>query len=84
MAVVLVIGASRGIGRGLVQACVARGDRVIATVRQRKDMDSLHTEGAEVLVVDVANPASVSGLTWQLDGEEIDQAWYVAGVWDRW
>lgn len=82
MAVVLVIGASRGIGRGLVQACVARGDRVMATVRQRTDVAALRAEGAEVLVVDVAQPASVSGLMWQLDGVELDQAWLVAGVWD--
>lgn len=82
MAVVLVMGASRGIGRGLVQACVARGDRVIATVRQRADVAALRAEGAEVLVVDVAKPASVSGLMWQLDGVELNQAWLVAGVWD--
>lgn len=82
MAVILVVGASRGIGRGLVRACVARGDRVIATVRQRADVEALRAEGAEVLVVDVANPASVSGLAWQLDGLEVDGAWYVAGVWD--
>jgi len=81
MAVILVMGASRGIGRGLVRACVARGDRVIATVRQRADGEALRAEGAEVLVVDVADPASVSGLAWQLDGQEIDCAWYVAGVW---
>jgi NAD(P)-dependent dehydrogenase (short-subunit alcohol dehydrogenase family) len=30
--------------------------------------------------VDVANPASISGLAWQLDGEKIETAWYVAGV----
>ena len=82
MAVILVMGASRGIGRGLVRACVARGDRVIATVRQRADGEALRAEGAEVLVVDVADPASVSGLAWQLDGQEIDCAWNVAGVWD--
>ena len=82
MATVLVIGASRGIGRGLVQACVERGDRVIATVRKAADVQVLRDAGAEVLVVDVAQPASVSGLAWQLDGEEIDQAWYVAGAWD--
>jgi len=28
----------------------------------------------------VADPASISGLAWQLDGEEIDVALYVAGV----
>lgn len=81
MALVLIVGASRGIGLGLVQAYVAEGHRVIATVRQAADKPRLQAEGAEVLVVDVANPASVSGLAWQLDGEEIDLALYVAGVW---
>lgn len=82
MAVVLVIGASRGIGRALVQACLERGDRVIATVRQQADVQALQAAGAEVLRMDVAQTASVSGLAWQLDGVELDQAWYVAGVWD--
>ena len=81
MALVLIIGASRGIGLGLVQAYVAQGQRVIATVRNAADKARLQAEGAEVLVVDVANPASVSGLAWQLEGEEIDLALYVAGVW---
>ena len=81
MALVVIIGASRGIGLGLVQAYVAQGQRVIATVRNAADKARLQAEGAEVLVVDVANPASVSGLAWQLDGEEVDLALYVAGVW---
>ena len=83
MAVVLVIGASRGIGQALAHACLKRGDRVIATVRQPHDAQALRDAGAQVLVVDVAQPASVSGLAWQLDGVELDQAWYVAGVWDN-
>lgn len=82
MATVLIIGAARGIGRGLVQACLERGDRVIATVRQPADVQVLRAVGAEVLCIDVAQPASVSALAWQLDGEEIDLAWYVAGAWD--
>lgn len=81
MALVLIIGASRGIGLGLVQAYVAQGQRVIATVRNAADKARLQAEGAEVLVVDVADPVSVSGLAWQLEGEEIDLALYVAGVW---
>ena len=81
MALVLIIGASRGIGLGLTQAYLAQGHRVIATVRNPADKTWLQAEGAEVLVVDVADPASVSGLAWQLDGEEIDLALYVAGVW---
>lgn len=33
--------------------------------------------------MDVADPASNSGLAWQLDGEKLDVAVYVAGVIDR-
>ena len=83
MATVLVIGASRGIGQGLVQACLERGDRVIATARQAADVQALRAQGAHAFALDVAQPASVSGLAWRLDGESIDQAWYVAGVWDE-
>ena len=82
MALVLILGASRGIGLGLTQAYVADGHRVIATVRNPADKPRLQAEGAEVLVVDMAQPASVSGLAWQLEGEEIDLALYVAGAWD--
>ena len=64
-----------------MQAYVAQGHRVIATVRNPADKTRLQGEGAEVLVVDVADPASVSGLAWQLDGEAVDLALYVAGVW---
>lgn len=82
MALVLILGASRGIGRALVEAYVGQGHRVIATVRKAEDKATVQALGAEVLLVDVANPASVSGLAWTLECEEIDLAVYVAGVWD--
>jgi NAD(P)-dependent dehydrogenase (short-subunit alcohol dehydrogenase family) len=56
---------------------------VIATARDDEGLARLRALGAEPLRVDVADPASVSGLAWQLDGEEIDVALYVAGVIDR-
>ncbi|WP_374412887.1 SDR family oxidoreductase [Hydrogenophaga sp.] len=83
MATVLVIGASRGIGLEFVRQYRAAGDRVIATARDDEGRARLQALGAETLRVDVADPASVSGLSWQLDGEEIDVALYVAGVIDR-
>ena len=83
MSTVLVIGASRGIGLELVRQYLARGDRVIATVRDDAARQQLQALGAQVLLVDVAQPASVSGLAWQLDGEAIDTAIYVAGVMSR-
>jgi NAD(P)-dependent dehydrogenase (short-subunit alcohol dehydrogenase family) len=80
---ILVIGASRGIGFELARQYLAAGDRVIATVRSEAAAGALRDLGAEVLTVDVARSDSVSGLAWQLDGEKLDSAWYVAGVMDR-
>ena len=83
MATVLVIGASRGLGLEFVRQCRAAGDRVIATARDDEGLARLRDLGAEPLRADVADPASVSGFSWQLDGLEIDVALYVAGVIDR-
>lgn len=82
MAVTLVLGASRGLGFALVEAYAAQGRSVVATVRSEADRERVEATGAKVLLVDVADPASVSGLAWQLDGEKIELALYVAGVWD--
>jgi NAD(P)-dependent dehydrogenase (short-subunit alcohol dehydrogenase family) len=83
MANVLVIGASRGLGLEFVRQYREAGDRVIATARDDAGLERLRALGAEALRVDVAQPASASGLSWQLDGEEIGVALYVAGVIDR-
>lgn len=80
MSVVLVIGASRGIGLEFVRQYTEAGDRVIATVRDAAGGARVQALGAEVLTLDVIETASVSGLAWQLDGEKIDTALYVAGI----
>lgn len=77
---VFVIGASRGIGLELVRQYLDAGDRVIATARDEAGLQRLRDLGAQAMKLDVTNPASVSGLSWQLDGEKIDVAYYVAGV----
>ena len=61
----------------------AEWDRVIATARDDEGVARLQALGATALKVDVAEPASASGLAWQLDGEKIDIALYVAGVYTR-
>ncbi|MDO5693701.1 MAG: SDR family oxidoreductase [Pseudomonadota bacterium] len=76
----LILGASRGIGLELARQALAAGERVIATARTDAGLTMLRELGAQALKLDVADPASVSGLTWQLDGEKIDTAWHVAGV----
>ncbi len=80
---VLVIGASRGIGLELVRQYLDAGERVIATARDDAALEHLRELGAVPLKLDVANPASVSGLAWLLDGEKIDIAIFVAGVMSR-
>jgi NAD(P)-dependent dehydrogenase (short-subunit alcohol dehydrogenase family) len=82
MTTVLVIGASRGIGLEIVRQYLDAGERVMATARDEAGLARLRELGAEALRVDVADPASVSGLAWALDGEELDVALYVAGVYD--
>ncbi|PKO27092.1 MAG: short chain dehydrogenase [Betaproteobacteria bacterium HGW-Betaproteobacteria-9] len=83
MSTVLIIGASRGIGLEFVRQYREAGERVIATARDDVGLERLRALGAEPLRLDVAQPASVSGLSWQLDGEKLDVALYVAGVIDR-
>lgn len=80
MSAILVIGASRGIGLEFVRQYREAGRRVIATVRDEAGCARVQALGAHALTVDVADPASVSGLAWMLDGEKLDVALYVAGV----
>ncbi|MEY3721736.1 MAG: hypothetical protein RL618_2255 [Pseudomonadota bacterium] len=80
MRTALIIGASRGIGREFVRQLRAADWRVFATARDEKSLASLNDDGANALKIDVAIPESLSALAWQLDGEKIDLAVYVAGV----
>lgn len=77
---VFVMGASRGIGLEVVRQYLEAGDRVIATARDEAGLERLRSMGAQALKLDVTDPASVSGLSWALDGEKLDVALYVAGV----
>jgi NAD(P)-dependent dehydrogenase (short-subunit alcohol dehydrogenase family) len=80
---ILVIGASRGLGLEFVRQYREAGDAVIATARDQAGLQRIQALGAKALKIDVADPASISGLGWQLDGEKIDVALYVAGAMSR-
>ena len=83
MPTVLLIGASRGIGLALARQYREADWRVIATARNEDGLTRLQALGCETLRLDVADPASNSGLAWQLNGEKLDLAVYVAGLGDR-
>jgi NAD(P)-dependent dehydrogenase (short-subunit alcohol dehydrogenase family) len=76
----LILGASRGIGLETVRQYRADGWRVIATVRTQKAAQALQALGAETHVLDLTDANAVAGLAWKLDGEALDVAIYVAGI----
>ncbi|MDI9331329.1 MAG: SDR family oxidoreductase [Alphaproteobacteria bacterium] len=80
---VLILGASRGIGRELARQYKQAGWHVIATGRLVADVHALQSEVDRAFALDVADPASVSSLAWQLDGETLDLVVHVAGIIDR-
>lgn len=72
MATVLITGANRGIGLALTRAYLAEGARVIATVRDLAQADTLRATGAELVKLDVTSNHSVEVLKNLLNGLPID------------
>ena len=80
----LLVGASRGLGLGLVQRHLERGWRVIATVRTPSEaLQALAGEAGDRLrieTLDINQPAQIAALADRLDGMELDLLFVVAGV----
>ena len=77
---VLVVGASRGIGLEFVRQYRADGAKVTATARDDAGLARIAALGATAIRLDVLDPASASGLAWQIDGAAFDIAIVNAGV----
>ena len=77
---VLVIGASRGIGREFVRQYLADRAQVTATARRPEDVAALEALGATAFALDVTHAASASGLAWRVDNAGFDVAIVNAGV----
>ena len=80
MSRVLVIGASRGIGLEFVKQYLASGHYVHATYRSEDDRIKLRDLGANALKLDLLDLNDLAGISWQLDGERIDQVICNAGL----
>ncbi|MFM0335088.1 SDR family oxidoreductase [Paraburkholderia fungorum] len=80
MKTVLIVGASRGIGHEFVRQYAKSGWRVLATARDGASLDALNELGAETFSLDVTVPEEIGALGWKLDGERLDAAVLVSGV----
>src|SRR5512133_2177725 len=83
MSTILVIGASRGIGLEFVRQYRELWDRVFATARDEAGLKRIEELGATALRLDVTQPGELAALRRQLEGEKIDLAIYVAGIYAR-
>jgi NAD(P)-dependent dehydrogenase (short-subunit alcohol dehydrogenase family) len=62
MPTALVIGASRGLGLGLVRELIGRGWNVTGTVRSAADRLAVEATGATAAIADVTDPTSIAAL----------------------
>ena len=80
MKTVLIVGASRGIGHEFVRGYCRDGWRVLATARNAASLEALDAMGAKTFSVDTTHPEQIAALGRQLDGEKLDVAIIVSGV----
>ena len=77
---VLIVGASRGIGREFARQYLADGARVTASARDDASLAALRDAGAQAVALDVTDAQSVAKLAWTLDGAAFDIVVINAGV----
>ncbi|MGV7247182.1 SDR family oxidoreductase, partial [Caballeronia sp. M23-90] len=80
MKTVLIVGASRGLGHEFARQYCRDGWRVLATARDAASLSGLEAMGAKTFSLDTTRPEDIAALGWQLDGEKLDAAIIVSGV----
>jgi NAD(P)-dependent dehydrogenase (short-subunit alcohol dehydrogenase family) len=77
----LIVGASRGLGLGLVEHLLARGWKVTATVRKPSaGLDKLAAPALRIETADIDDDQAVAALHAKLAGERYDLLFVVAGI----
>jgi NAD(P)-dependent dehydrogenase (short-subunit alcohol dehydrogenase family) len=82
----LVVGATRGIGLGVVKEFLSRDWDVIATARQPSaatalaDVAKAHPNRVDIATLDMNNPTQIDGFAAHLKGRTLDAALINAGV----
>lgn len=77
---VLVIGASRGLGREFVRQYLGDGAQVTATARRPAEVAELEAAGATAFALDLTDAVGASGVAWRVDNAGFDVAIVNAGV----
>ncbi|WP_321875998.1 SDR family oxidoreductase [Paraburkholderia bannensis] len=80
MKTVLIVGASRGLGLEFARQYAKAGWRVLATGRTDASLADLRALGAQTYQFDIAQPEDIVELGRKLDGERLDVALIVSGV----
>ena len=80
MPTALIFGASRGLGRAIVEELLGRGWSVIATVRQADALSDLSHDQLSVEVVDTTDWAGVDALKDRLAGRTLDLLFVNAAI----
>lgn len=77
----LIVGASRGIGLGLVEVFLTRGWRVTATQRKpAPNLEELSCDALSIETADIDDDSSIRALHGRLNGQNFDLVFVVAGV----
>lgn len=77
----LVIGASRGLGLGLIEQLHEEGWHVIATVRDLQRAEALAAfDGVRIEELDISDAASVDAIAQRLSGLQLDLLFINAGI----
>jgi NAD(P)-dependent dehydrogenase (short-subunit alcohol dehydrogenase family) len=85
---VLLVGASRGLGRAMAEELVKKGWHVVGTVLESgrtelHDLADAHTDQVTIEPLDITEPDQISGLRKRLSGSAFDMLFVNAGTANR-